>query len=323
MHRLIAIIAVLFLIGLPSAAFAQESADGEITGQVVNGTEGGGSVAGVAITLITYVDDTMSATTTTTTDGEGEFRFDNIVREHNYLVSAKYMGVDYYYPVTFESGAETAHVEVGVCDVTDSDQAISIGLSHTVINVAEDSLKITEVYWLVNDGDMTYMGTDNDGVLVFTLPEGAFGFEAPQELMIDYQLLEGNRIAYLVPFPPGERQLVYSYRLVKPDTAEFTLLLKVDYTTDSLELMVAGEDIEAAVTRLAPGEPVVTDTGERFIHFQGENLPRNTIINLRLSNLSGGSDSLLIVLLVIIAVVIIGLAVYIMIRRKMRAGVDG
>jgi len=323
MHRFIIIIAVFLAFGLSLAAFAQESVNGEIAGQVINGTEGGGSVTGVVITLITYVDDMMSATTTTTADGEGEFQFDNIVTEHTYMVSAKYMGVDYYYPVTFESGAETAHVEVGVCDVTDSDQAISIGLAHTVINVAEDSLKITAVYWLVNDGDMTYVGTDTDGVLVFTLPEGAFGFEAPQELMIDYQLLEGNRIAYLVPFPPGERQIVYSYRLVKPDAAEFTLPLKVDYITDSLELMVAGEDIEAAVTRLAPAEPVVTDTGERFIHFQGKNLPRNTMINLRLSSLSEGSALPLIVLLVIIAVVIIGLAVNIMIRRKMKAGVNG
>lgn len=320
MHRIIIILVALWLIGWPVAAQAQEPAEGEIMGQVVNGTEGGGSVAGVAITLITYVDDMMSATSTTTTDGEGKFRFDNVVREYTYLVSAKYIGVDYYYPVTFESGAETAQVEVGVCDVTDSDQAISIGLAHTVINVAEDSLKITEVYWLVNDGDMTYAGTD--GVLVFTLPEGAFGFEAPQELMIDYRLLEGNRVAYLVPFPPGERQLVYAYRLAKPDTAEFTLPLKVDYTTDSLELMVAGEDIEAAVTQLAPAEPVVTDTGERFIHFQGKNLPRNTTINLRLSNLSGGSGSPWLILWVIIGVVVAGTGLYLISRRR-RADVDG
>jgi len=312
--------AVFLAFGLPLAAFAQESVNGEIAGQVINGTEGGGSVAGVVVTLITYVDDIISATRTTTADGEGKFQFDNIVTEHTYMVSAKYMGVDYYYPVTFKSGTETAHVEVGVCDVTDSDQAISIGLAHAVINVAEDSLKVTEVYWLVNDGDMTYVGTD--GVLVFTLPEGAFGFDAPQELMTDYQLLEGNRIAYLVPFPPGERQLVYAYRLAKPDTAEFALPLKIDYPTDSLELMVTGEDIEAAVTRLAPAEPVVTDTGERFIHFQGKNIPRNTTINLRLSNLSGGSGPPWLILWIIIAIVAVaGTAVCLI--RKRRAGVDG
>lgn len=321
MRRLITLFTVLFLlIGISRSAYAQEPAKGEIAGQVVNGTEGGGSVAGLEITLITYVDDMMSATTAMTTDGEGKFLFDNVIKEHDYLVSAKYMGVDYYYPVTFESGAKTAQVEVGVCDVTDSDQAISIGLTHTVIVFDEDSLEITSVYWLVNDGDTTYVGAD--GALVFTLPEGAFGFEAPPELMVDFQLLEGNRIAYLVPFPPGERQLYYSYRLAKPDSAEFTLPLKVDYPTDSLDIMVAGEDIEAAVTQLAPADPVVTDTGQRFIHFQGKNLPRNMVIDLRLSNLSGGSGSPWLILWVIIAiVVVVGTAVY-LIRRR-RANVDG
>jgi len=262
----------------------------------------------------------MSATTTTTTDGEGKFRFDNVVREHTYLVSAQYMGVDYYYPVTFESGATTAHVEVGVCDVTDSDQGISIGMTHTVINITEDSLKITAVHWLVNDGDMTYVGTD--GALVFTLPEGAFGFEAPQELMMDYQPLEGNRIAYLVPFPPGERQLYYSYRLTKPDAAEFTIPLKIDYPTDSLDLMVAGEDIEVAVTRLAPAEPVVTDTGKRYIHFQGRKLPRDTVIDLQLFGLYGGGGFPFLIIWTIIVIAIIVLVVYLISRRKKRTDSD-
>jgi len=321
MRRIIIIILVaLWLIGGSVAAQAQEPAKGEITGQVVNGTEGGGSVAGVVITLITYVDDMMSDTATTTTGGEGKFRFDAVSVEHEYLVSAEYMGVDYYYPVSFESGEETAYVEVGVCDVTDSDQAISISLTHTVINVTEDGLEITVVYWLINNGDKTYMGTD--GALFFTLPEGVFGFEAPQELMMDYQLLEGNMIAYLVPFPPGERQLFYTYRLAKPGTAEFTLPLKVDYPTDSLELMIAGEDIEAAVAQLAPAKPVITDTGQRFIHFQGKNLPRNTMIDLHLTNLSRGRDFPIVILWIIIVIVVASTTVY-LIRRKRRMGVGG
>jgi len=321
MRRIIIIILVaLWLIGGSVAAQAQEPAKGEITGQVVNGTEGGGSVAGVVITLITYVDDMMSDTATTTTGGKGKFRFDAVSVEHEYLVSAEYMGVDYYYPVSFESGEETAYVEVGVCDVTDSDQAISISLTHTVINVTEDGLEITVVYWLINNGDKTYMGTD--GALVFTLPEGVFGFEAPQELMMDYQLLEGNMIAYLVPFPPGERQLFYTYRLAKPGAAEFTLPLKVDYPTDSLELMIAGEDIEAAVAQLAPAKPVITDTGQRFIHFQGKNLPRNTMIDLHLTNLSRGRDFPIVILWIIIAIVVASTTVY-LIRRKRRMGVGG
>lgn len=316
MYRLITILAVLLVFGLPGAAFAQESAEGAINGQVINGTEGGGSVAGIEVTLITYINDVISETRTTKTDKEGKFQFDNVATEHEYLVSVRYVEVDYYYPVVFDPSETTAYVEIGVCDTTTSDQAIRIGLAHTIINIEEESLQVTEVFWLVNDGDRTYTGTD--GVLVFTLMEGATVFEAPQELMPDYQFLDNNRVAYLVPFPPGERQLVYSYRLTKPSSNELAIPLEIHYPTDVLELMIAGEDIEVAVTQLAPAEPVVTDTGERFIHFRGENLPRGTVVNLRLSNVSGSSVPYSVILYVIIGVVIAGIAVYLMKRMRKR-----
>ena len=310
MRRLIVILAVLLISGLPVAALAQESDEGTINGQVINGTEGGGSVAGTEVTLITYVGDMIAETRTAITDDEGQFRFDNVAAEHQHLLSATYMDVDYYYPVIFDPGETTAYVEVGVCDTTTSDEAIRVGLAHTIINVEEESLLVTEVFWLVNDGDMTYIGTG--GVLVFTLPEGATDFKAPQELMPDYQFLDDKRVTYLVPFPPGERQLVYYYNLAKPDSAELTIPLEVDYPTDSLELMVGGEGIVVTVTQLAPAEPVFTGTGERFIHFRGENLPRSTVINIYLSNLSGSGSVFFVILWVIIAVVIVGIAVYLL-----------
>ena len=316
MCRFIAILVVLIILGLPGTAFAQESTEGEINGQVINGTAGGGSAAEIEVTLITYINDVIAETRTTKTDNEGKFQFDNVATEHEYLVSARYMEVDYYYPVVFGPGETTAYVEIGVCDTTTSDQTIKIGLAHTIINIEEESLQVTEVFWLVNDGDRTYTGTD--GGLVFTLTEGATIFEAPQELMLDYQFLDNNRVTYLVPFPPGERQLVYSYRLTKPSSNELAIPLEVHYPTDVLELMIAGEDIEVAVTQLAPAEPVVTDTGERFIHFRGENLPRGTVVNLRLSNVSGGSVPYSVILYVIIGVVIAGTAVYLMKRMRKR-----
>lgn len=315
MRRIITLFAVLFLLtGVPASAYAQEQGEGTISGQVINGTQGGGSVAGVEVTLITYVNNALADTTTARTDEEGNFQFDGISLEHQYIVTASYMDVNYYYPVEFEPGASTAHVSVGVCDTTDSDDLIRIGITHKIVDIEEENIRITEVLWLVNDGDRTYVRTD--GVLDFTLPEGAFGFEAPQELMIDFQLREDNTITYLVPFPPGERQLVYSYRLAKPDANEFNIPLVIDYPADIVELMVAGEDIEVSVSQLAPADPVVTDTGERFIHFHGENFPRNTVINLGLSNLSGGSGFPLYILWIIIAVVVAGIVVYVVTRKR-------
>ena len=309
---------ILLLIGVPTFAFAQEPVEeGTISGQVVNDTQGGCIVVGVEITLLVYIDDTLADSTTTRTDEEGKFIFDGINLELDYLIAARYLDVDYYYPVEFEPGTTTAHVEVGVCDTTDSDDFIRSGLTRKIVDFEEESLKITEVHWLVNDGEKTYVRAD--GVLDFTLPEGAFEFEAPEQLVIDFQFLEGDMVTYLVPFPPGERQLAYAYRIPKPDAVEFDVLLSVDYPTDSLEVLMGGEYIEAAVTQLAPAEPVVSDSGESYIRFQGTNLPHSTVINLRLSDLSRSNGFPLYILWIIIAVVIVGIAIY-MIRRKKRAG---
>ncbi len=318
MKHFFALAAALLIAVLPASAYAQEPAKGTISGQVVNDTRGGGSVAGVEITLITYVNDAISETRATVADREGKFQFDDVTVEHTYLVSARYMGVDYYYQVAFESGETKAHVEVGVCDVTTSDQVIRANMAHVVIDVAEESFKITRVYWLFNDSDMTYVGTD--GVLVFSLPEGAYDFEAPQELMMDYEFLDNNTIAYLVPFPPGERQIVYSYKLQKPDGHEFTIPLQVDYPADSLEIMIASEDIEVSVSQLAPADPVVTNSEERYMHFHGENITRGTMVNLSLSNLSGGGGFPPYIAWIIIGLIVIGIVVYLMFRRRGGSG---
>ena len=314
MHRLIIILVILLVSGLPVHFLAQGTAEGVISGQVVNDTEEGSSVTEIEVTLITYINDVMTETRTTITDREGKFQFDNVATEHQYLVSAKYMGVDYYYPVTFNPEETKQSVKVFVCDTTASDETIRVRLAHTIINVEEESLSVTEVFWLVNEGDRTYVGLD--GVLVFTLPAGVSEFEAPQELMPDYLFLDDNRLTYIVPFPPGERQLVYSYRLAKPSSDEFVIPLVVNYPTDSFEVMVGGKDIEVTVSQLAPAEPVSTDTGERFIHFRGEDLLRGTVMDIRLSNSSGGSGASLVALYVIIVVIIACIAVNLVKRRK-------
>jgi len=318
MRFIIIISIILSLIGLPGAsALAQESgAEGEITGQVVNGTEGGGSVEGTAVTLLTYVDNTLAATETISADAEGRFRFDQVATEHSYLVSARYMDVNYYYPADFAPGETAVNVKVGVCDTTTGAGAIRTGVAHTVFSIGEETVEVTEMYQLYNDGDMTYVGTD--GVLVFNLPEGAYDFNAPQETVEDYRFIDDDTLTYMVPFPPGNRQLVYSYRLARPDTAEFTIPLRFKYPVDGLDVMVAGEGIEVAAPALAPAEPVVTDAGQRYLHFQGSDLPGGTVIELRVTNPPAGNSLPLYVIGAVVLLAAGGLVFYLM-RRKRRA----
>jgi len=314
MRQFIAILAVVFVFGLQTVALAQGSTDGVINGQVINNTEEGGSVSAIEVTLITYIDDMMAGTRTAQTDGDGRFQFDGVATEHEYLLSAKYMGVDYYRQVVFTLEEAKAYVEVMVCDATTSDEAIKVELAHTIIDIEEESFLITEVFGLVNDGDRTYVGTD--GVLVFTLPDGATGFEVPQELIADYLFLDDSRVAYLVPFPPGERQLVFSYQMTRPSSDDFVIPLAIDYPTDNLSVMVDDEDIGVASTQLAPAGLIDTGTGQQFLRFQGDNFPRGVVINLYFSNLSKGSGSTSVILWVIAAIVIIGIAIYFLGRKK-------
>lgn len=320
-RRLAMFLAVVLMAGMPSPVLAQEPAEGTITGQVVNGTADGGSVEGVQVTLLTYIDDSLAGTRTTDTDEEGGFRFDTVVMEYIYLVSAKYQDVDYYYPVAFEPGESTAFVEIGVCDTTTEIDIIMAGLVRTIITVEEESIQVTRVYWLVNESDRTYVGA-GDTVLVFDLPEGAYGFTAPGDLMQDFEKLDDNRVTYLVPFPPGEGQIIYYYQMPLPDDDELTVPVAVDYPADAFEVMVAGEDIEAAMSRLAPADPVTDDTGRRYIRFAGEDLARGEAVTLQLSNLPGGGGFSMVVVWIAAAAVAACVVAFIVVRRKRVSGDD-
>ena len=320
MRYLIIILTALLILVIPGTAFAQESTEGTISGQVINGTEGGSSVAEVEVILLTYIDNTLDETRTTETDEEGKFLFNNVALEHQYIITTKYMEVDYYYEAVFNAGETETHVEVGVCDTTTSDQEIRVGLAHKIVSVEKESLTVTEVFWFINGGDRTYIGIDGV-LLVFPIPDEAITFEAPQELISDFQLLDNNNLTYLVPFPPGERQIVYSYSLARPDSNELIIPMEINYPTDVFELLISGEEIEVSVNHLLPAEPVVTDTGERFIHYQGENLTRNIVINLQISGLSGNDSLSFIILGIIIAALITGVTYY-LVKRKKKEGIN-
>jgi hypothetical protein len=310
---LISVLIALEVLFLPAYAGAQSSGEGIISGKVINGTENGQSVEGTVVVLLKYTDDVLTENVSAVANGEGEFQFENIAAGHDYLVTANFMNVDYYYQVEFEEDVNNAYVEVWVCDTTTVDSDIQVGIRHIIVNVYEDYLEITEVIQIYNDGDRTYTGTD--GVLKFTLPQEAYSFSAPQTLMQDISISGENIITYLVPLPPGELQLVYGYEIERTDPERLDFALVIDYPTDSFELLVGGENFEASSSWLTPSEPVYTETGERFIHYQGADLERSNIIYVSIFGLSWGGLPLVVIVCVVI-VVIVAVIVFYLKRRK-------
>ena len=325
MRWLLAAVAVLAILPFPGIAFAQEQVDGTIEGQVVNQSEGGGSVVDLSVSLISGGEEEGAAETRTArTDGEGRFQFSNIPVESSYLVRVDYMKIAYYYPLDFSDTETTISIEIPVCDTTASDQAIRIAWHHIVVRIQEEDISVTEVILLVNDGDRTCVGSEatsfegKQGTLVFTMPPGAMQFEVPEDSAEDYLLVD-NMVVTTMVFPPGEKQLLYYYQLATSESGDFTINLKADYPTDAMDVMVTGEDTEVSSARLVPADPVETDDGQHYVHFTGEYLDRGDAIDIRLASSSGGSGMLAIVLWIVGAVVVLCMLVYLVRRSRAQA----
>jgi hypothetical protein len=321
MYKFLLCLLVLFILGLPGVALAQVSGNGTIDGQVINETGGGGNVGGLEVCLFTYIDGEVQRTATTRTDDEGKFRFVNLVKEYKYLISVTYMDVDYYYPVIFSGDESTEYVEVAVCDTTRSDDAIKVVLAHKIIELEEESAIVTEMFVLMNEGDHTYVGEESiiggtQGILVFTLPQGATAFGAPTELAGDFQLFNDNKVNYDVPFPPGERQIIFTYNVPIPKTGELNLSFTADYPTDYLDIMVKSDGVEVSTGQLTPAEPVVTDTGDKYIHFTGQDISRDSVIDIYLVRVSSDTSFIFIIVFIVIVIIIIAILVYFVIKKR-------
>jgi hypothetical protein len=319
------ILVIILAVGIPGSLSAQDSEQGVIEGQVVNETEGGGSVSDLDVVLIAPVEGEASEIQTSQTDAEGKFRFTDVALAQSYLVRVCYMLIDYYYPVEFSEAETEKSIEVPVCDTTTDDQAISVYLLKVILRAEEGYFSVTEVMWFLNDGDRTYIGSEEtsfggiQGTLVFTLPEGATDFGVPEESVGDYYIVDDNTVTNTLVFPPGEKDIIFSCNLDVPSSGDLAIDLPIDYPTDSLHVLVRGEDIEVSSTQLNPADPVTTEAGEQYIHFTADTLNRGDTVDIRLSSLSGDTNSILIIIGIMVAVVIIGFGTYFLMRRRAKA----
>ena len=316
MRKFVPVLVALVVLGFPQVALAQESASGLMEGQVINGTEGGSSVAQADVVLIPFIKGVQGELQTTKTDDQGRFQFDQLVTDYDYLLLFKHMEVDYYYQVFFLEGEEQIFVEMQVFDSTTSDQAIRVKLAHVIMRPEKGKLGVTQVFWLENSGDRAYVGERevNGGTLVFGLPAGATDFAVPGELIESYRLM-ADRVIYDEPFIPGEKQLDYSYQLAIPGSGECAVTFEVNYPVDEFHVMVGDEECEAISTELSIDEPIVAGDGQYFIHLAGENIAPGTIIDVNLANLASGGVPVVAILVPVIAVIAV-IAAYLVIKKR-------
>ncbi|MFQ6059047.1 MAG: hypothetical protein ACE5MB_09255 [Anaerolineae bacterium] len=268
--------------------------DGVIEGQVVNGTAGAtaDSVAQLEITLHPFIDDAPQETITTTTDAQGRFRFRGQARgsDRTYAVSAHYQGVDYFSGLlAFAEGETIIPAMVTIYETTEDDGAIRVERIHLIIDFFDKTMRVGEMFIFRNDGDRTYVGSERahgEGrrTLRFSLPPGATGLRFDDPRMGASVIPTEEGFFDTLPVLPGMRQILLSYDLPY-DSTTYRFAKTLEYSTTSLNILVADVGVQVSTDQLIPREPREVSGGARYLHFAGQNLARGAELVIQFSNL--------------------------------------
>jgi hypothetical protein len=294
----IILLATIFIVilSLSAPVITAEDGSGVIEGQVINWTESGSSTAEQDITLTTYLNNAEVGSNTTKTDAEGTFNFEDLSTEsgYDYQISLYYQEAEYSTSTWFEEDETTKFVEIAVYDSTASDEAISVAVAHTAIYVEEDGLRINEFVLFVNEGDRTYVGSEevtadeNKETLRFSLPEGATEIQPLDGLMECCVFLSEEGFIDTMPVTPGSQQAVFSYR-IEPGSGTFNFSKVVDYPTTTYNLFVQDAGIGVVSDQLTMEEPFDIE-GTQFVYLSGSDFAPGSTIVARISGLPEGSN---------------------------------
>ena len=292
---LVVIGTVLVLTQPAHSAVAQSPEDTfTISGQVVNGTEGGETPAEVTVfvLVIDEAEEAIVERVETVTGDDGTFALEVVeVSEPR------------FYRVVIDDGIYTPYVDVlpdsaeeeitlTVYDSTTSLDEISVITYSIVIPVIDGSTGILGVLAavnLVNSGDTVYLADLTDPALTgfkllrFNLPEGY------QELTVESDLPSGNVMeigtgfAISNPVPPGEYNMVISYT-ASFDDGEFSYPFRLPFGAGSVSILIPEDNGTVSGLGLQQTE-IVTIGDERYVKYEGANYERSSELGVVITGL--------------------------------------
>jgi hypothetical protein len=275
------------------ALWAQIDSNGQISGQIVNGTPDGTALVGDTVTLATLRESGWQTEQTAQADAEGRFSFTGLPRDDStlYLPIAGHGGAWYYpgQPVSL-SDSPSAEVQITVYDATQTDEALRYERSALLIaGIQPAALTVMEMSGLSNTEPRTVVGSDQTGSgqaisARFPLPSGAIGFQ-PQRGFIDSQLVPTQDGMGLVwPVFPGRQELAFSYQL--PYSGDRVVIDKVlAYPVGTLAVYVPDEGLELSSPTLQPQGSTELG-GRRYQLYTATDLNRGDRISAQISGIS-------------------------------------
>jgi len=316
MRRLALALLSLVLFGLlvaPGGHASRAQEEGAISGTVVNGTAGGGSTAGLPVTL-TIVDSKGTSEPEkrqATTDEAGAFVFEQVPlsADTSYQLSAVYTGVEYAGDLSSLASAEgLAGQTLSVYEMTSDPAVMRASMAHVVIQVdkGSHSLLVSELLVINNTGDRTYVGkplqqpdpalgdshtaVGGNETMRFAVPPGASDVGIVDGLLVEDLVTSDFGFTDTSPWLPGTRQVAFSYSLPYQGS-DYVFRTALDFPADTVNiLMPKGEAKLESTSPFTQDETVLQE--EPYYRARADNLAAGASIQAILTNLpSGGGGS--------------------------------
>jgi hypothetical protein len=322
-RALLAVVALALLWLLLSIPVGADG-DGVIEGRVVNGSDGGGPMGDLVVTLSTD-DPETAGESAARTNPLGQFRFERLSTSPDvYTLSVSYQGVDYAVRnIQIDARSPSGQAELRVYEATTSAVAVTVLLDHQIVTVRPDEHRLEVVNYIdvANAGDRTVVGyrTGDADASVLSLPEGAENVQFLGALSKTGSLVDGRHSNLNQVIPPGEHELLIAYEMPYADQS-FIFRKPLDFHTEKAVFLISARDAKAESLQLSAMKEADTAAGAYQI-LSADDLPAATVLEVTLTGLpaSGGTSvsGLLAATAVILAILVLGTMVaYARLRRR-------
>lgn len=308
------LILALIILAFPVLSSGQQQGRGEVSGRVVNKSPGGNVPSQLEVSLLAMAREGFTVKGKTSAANNGEFRFSgiDIAGQANFLVTAKYLNVDYFSrPVSLSPDAARARVELPIFELTKDTKTLRIRNIHAVVEPDKGFATVTLIVVAGNSGDKTVWAE----AIPFSLPQGYSQISSIQG--IDHQAVKVSEEGLTInkPFPPGDGQFFLTFKLGYKSSA-LMWRQRLDYPTDNLNLFFPQEMGKVTSDILREGQPFQMK-GQMFRRFQAASLAKDSQVLLTVSGLPGMEAGFTKPLAIGFAVLIFAGLVYGLLRKRL------
>lgn len=279
-----------------SPASAQSDFPTQISGRIVNGTEGGVIPAGLQVLLLVVdeAEQTVVGNDQQVVGTNGEFTFTDFLSGPGLTYRVVANNGDHTPSVDLRPGESSfENVEITIWDSTSSFEDIhfsNYSLLVPGIDGAERQMAVLAVASIVNSGDHIWISPDinTPGVTGFDL----FRFSLPEgftELSVESNLPPGNIMtvptgfAMTNPIPPGEYDVLMTY-LVEYEGNTLDFPLNLPYGSDQVRMLIP--EGNGTITGPGLGSPEATFIeDDSYSLVQGRDYAPGAEINVKFESL--------------------------------------